>query len=163
MECVNKNKLFPVLRKDVKMALHLTRLEENRKTMNKGEVEWQMLGQIVYLLPNLKREKKSGGREKKERQRQRYKTIYTWGILVDASGIVDAYPPKNIHCKCSIICFTPPLLARVDNSLLAGCLTFLTVRYFSVWLQLFKTNLMLSSVSEWTGLVKMLRKYNVNI
>lgn len=92
MEWVNKNKLFPVLRKDVKMALHLTRLEENRKTMNEGEVECQMLGQIVYLLPNLKREKKSGGREKKERQR--YKTIYTWGILVDASGIVDAYLPK---------------------------------------------------------------------
>ena len=37
------------------------------------------------------------------------------------------------------------------------------VQYFSIWLPLSKINLMLSSISEWTGLIKRLRKYNANI
>lgn len=53
------------------MALHLTGLEENRKAMNKGEAEGQLLEQIVCLLPSLRLEKKSGGRgKKKDRDRE---------------------------------------------------------------------------------------------
>jgi len=134
------------------MALHLTRLEGNRKTMNKGEAEGQLLEQIVCLLPSLRLERKSGGREEKEdRDRETKPNPFTHRAFQVSSGIVDAYlppPKKKKKCKWSVICFTPLLWAGVDNSLLADCLAFLTVQYFSIWLQLSKTNLMLSSISE---------------
>ena len=80
------------------MALHLTRLEENRKTMNKGEAEGQLLEQIVCLLPNLRLERKSGGRQKKEdRDRETKPNPFTHRAFQVSSGIVDAYlpPPKK--------------------------------------------------------------------
>lgn len=68
------NKLsYPGLRLVVKTALHFTRLKENRKTLNKGEAEWQMLGQIVYLLPSLSPEKE-GGKGEKEKERKENKS-----------------------------------------------------------------------------------------
>jgi len=80
------------------MALHLTRLEGNRKTMNKGEAEGQLLEQIVCLLPSLRLERKSGGREEKEdRDRETKPNPFTHRAFQVSSGIVDAYlpPPKK--------------------------------------------------------------------
>lgn len=137
------------MRKDGKTALHLTRLKENRKRMNEGGGRVTDDGTDCVPSPQPQTRKEGVKRENKREKGREPNLIYLCmsilGLLWHSRFLSPTESTSQMFYHLLYTC--PVGQSRITGSF-QTVFRFLTVQYFSVWLQVSKTHLMLSSVSE---------------